>query len=78
MIQYQGYGDTKVFDTMEEFALARVKMDAPLLGGMTCPATEHTWAVIEDGKERNPTSEEKQELRLAVSRIGRDSGHESQ
>lgn len=59
----------KAFDTMEEFALARVDMEAPLLGGMTDPAVEYNWSIIEDGKERIPTTEDKAALHDAVSQI---------
>ena len=74
MIQYQGYGDAKAFDTIEAFALARVKMDAPQIGGAICPALDYSWAVIIDGMVRNPTKEDERELRFEVSRLCRDCG----
>ena len=70
--RYKGYGSDEEFDSMEEFARARLDMKAPALGGYNWPAYHYTWSVLEDGRERNPTSEEKDELYQALLEHGGD------
>ncbi len=69
-IIYRNYGETDACDTLDEFVLERVGMDAALVGGMKDAAIEYTWAVSEDGDKsyRNPTCQEREEFYEAVWR----------
>lgn len=64
------------FVLLSAFARHRVAADAPLLGGMTCPALDYTRSVSDDAgaSYRNPTEEEKSALREEAGRFCYDCG----
>ena len=64
------------FSLLSGLARQRVESNAPLLGGISCPALEYTWSVSDDDgeTERNPTEEEKAALRREVAKYCYDCG----
>lgn len=66
---YQDYIG-KTFDTLDELAEYRIRVQAPLLDGAVCPATEYTFAVSnDDGRSwHNPDLNTKESLTLSVAR----------
>lgn len=64
---YQDYIGTE-FETISELAEYRIRVQAPLLGGTSCPAADYTFAVSHDGGAswQNPNTNEKEALREAV------------
>ena len=73
--RYQDYLGPQ-FSLLDGLARHRVQSTAPLLGGMSCPPIEYTWAVSDDGgaSYRNPTEEDKAALRRAVAKFCYDCG----
>ena len=64
---YRNYNDDKTYADVAEFAVERVNMVAPLLGGARDVAIEYTWSVSDDGRTfRNPTVAERDELYAAI------------
>lgn len=66
---YRDYADV-TFDTLEDLAEHRIRVQAPLLGGAVCPATEYTFAASrDDGKSwHNPDLYTKESLTMSVAR----------
>ena len=73
--KYKGYGDTE-YESMESFVLKRVRMDAPNLGGSSCPALDYTWSVLDGGRARNPTMAERAAFEEMVVEYCHDCGNE--
>lgn len=61
---YAGY----TFDSLDQLAGHRTRVQAPLLDGAVCPAAEYTFAVSEDGLNwRNPGRDTLDNLALAIT-----------
>ena len=65
---YRNYYDEQTYTDVAEFAVERVNMVAPLLGGARDVAIEYTWSVSDDDGAtfRNPTSAEQEVLYTAI------------
>ena len=75
-LTYRNYQSPIHHPTVRELAIERVLMDAPRLADAIMPALDYTWSVSTDmGRTaRNPTDEEKENLRRELSALCRDCG----
>lgn len=66
---YRDYASV-TFDTLEDLAEHRIRIQAPLLDGVVCPTTEYTFAVSHDDGQswHNPDLNTKESLILSVAR----------
>lgn len=67
MPRYRDYIGT-TFETIEELAEYRIRVQAPLLGGAICPAVQYNFSVSNDADTawRNPDPDEREALHAAV------------